>query len=74
MALKPVILELNAVGMASIMGMEIDFFCYCCFVFMCFCFSDSFVLFTNYRIPRENLLNKHGDVLPDGTYKTQFKV
>jgi len=31
-------------------------------------------MFRNYRIPRENLLNKHGDVLPDGTYKTQFKV
>lgn len=36
------------------------------------CFS--FVFFRNYRIPRENLLNKHGDVLPDGTYKTPFKV
>ena len=33
-----------------------------------------FLTFHNYRIPRENLLNKHGDVLPDGTYKTQFKV
>lgn len=31
-------------------------------------------MFRNYRIPRENLLNKHADVLPDGTYKTPFKV
>lgn len=37
-------------------------------------FSFSFVMFKNYRIPRENLLNKHGDVLPDGTYQTPFKV
>ncbi|UJR38051.1 hypothetical protein I4U23_030733 [Adineta vaga] len=36
--------------------------------------DNGFVMFRNYRIPRENLLNKHGDVLPDGTYKTQFKT
>lgn len=33
----------------------------------------SFVLFDNYRIPRENLLNRTGDVEKDGTYKTPYK-
>lgn len=37
------------------------------FVFVC-----SFVMFSNYRIPRENLLNKTGDVTPDGTYESVF--
>ncbi|CAM4748878.1 unnamed protein product [Rotaria magnacalcarata] len=36
--------------------------------------DNGFLLFRNYRIPRENLLDKHGDVLPDGTYKTPFKT
>ncbi|CAF0826000.1 unnamed protein product [Rotaria sordida] len=36
--------------------------------------DNGFLIFRNYRIPRENLLNKHGDVLPDGTYKTPFKT
>ncbi|CAF1243662.1 unnamed protein product [Adineta ricciae] len=35
--------------------------------------DNGFLILRNYRIPRENLLNKHGDVLPDGTYQTQFK-
>ncbi|CAF1063508.1 unnamed protein product [Rotaria sp. Silwood1] len=35
--------------------------------------DNGFLIFRNYRIRRENLLNKHGDVLPDGTYKTPFK-
>ncbi|CAF3712651.1 unnamed protein product [Rotaria sordida] len=35
--------------------------------------DNGFLIFRNYRIARENLLNKHADVLPDGTYKTPFK-
>lgn len=31
------------------------------------------VSFTNVRIPRENLLNKLNDVLPDGTFKSDIK-
>lgn len=32
-----------------------------------------FLMFDNYRIPRENLLNKTGDVSPEGKYITPFK-
>ena len=34
----------------------------------------SFVSFNNYRIPRENLLNKVGDVTPDGRYSSPYEV
>ena len=36
--------------------------------------DNGFVTFNNVRIPRENLLNKTGDVTPDGRYVTPYKV
>ena len=30
--------------------------------------DNGFMLFTNYRVKRECLLNKHGDVTPGGEY------
>jgi acyl-CoA oxidase len=32
--------------------------------------DNGFVAFHNVRVPLENLLNRFGDVLPDGTYKS----
>lgn len=34
--------------------------------------DNGFVMFSNYRIPRENLLNRTGDVTPEGNYESVF--
>lgn len=34
--------------------------------------ASRFVMFNNYRIPRENLLNKTGDITSDGQYESVF--
>ncbi|CAD6997130.1 peroxisomal acyl-coenzyme A oxidase 3 [Ceratitis capitata] len=34
--------------------------------------DNGFVMFSNYRIPRENLLNRTGDVTPEGAYESVF--
>jgi len=35
-------------------------------------FVFRFVMFNRYRIPRENLLNKTGDVTPEGNYVSPY--
>lgn len=35
--------------------------------------DNGWLMFNNYRIPRENLLNKSGDVTPDGRYVSPIK-
>ncbi|EFA09425.1 peroxisomal acyl-coenzyme A oxidase 3 [Tribolium castaneum] len=35
--------------------------------------DNGFLIFDNYRIPRENLLSKNADVTPEGKYVTRFK-
>lgn len=35
--------------------------------------DNGFMMFDHYRIPRESLLNKNGDVGPDGKYRSPFK-
>lgn len=35
--------------------------------------DNGFMMFDHYFVPKTCLLNKLGDVLPDGTYQTPFK-
>ena len=49
--------------------------------FLCSCWLQipllsirSFVVFNRYRIPRENLLNRTGDVTPEGKYESPYRV
>lgn len=35
--------------------------------------DNGFVIFQNYRIPRDNLLNKTGDISPEGRYSSRIK-
>lgn len=37
-------------------------------------YENGFALFNHVKIPRENLLNRSGDVTVDGQYKTPHKV
>lgn len=34
--------------------------------------DNGFIIFSDYRIPRENLLNRTGDITPEGTYESVF--
>ena len=36
--------------------------------------DNGFVVFNNVHVPRENLLNKTGDVTKEGKYVTPYKV
>lgn len=35
--------------------------------------DNGFVMFQNYRIPRNSLLNKMGDISPEGQYSSHIK-
>lgn len=41
-------------------------------IIMLLSFNDRFIIFQQYRIPRESLLNRLSDVTVDGDYETTF--
>jgi hypothetical protein len=55
------------------MGKSVNLFVLIYFPICNICFIFRFVLFNQYKIHRDNLLNRTGDVTPDGQYVTPFK-
>ena len=39
-----------------------------------FVWNNSFLILNNYRVPRNYLLNRSGNVTTDGQYVTSYKV
>ena len=64
-------LQTMSLNYLVINGLALDFHSTC---LRFFAFHFSFLSFNKYRIPREFLLNKTGDVTPEGKYVTPYKV